>query len=170
MKKTALITTMIFTAMIMAGTVLAYDAASSQQDSRSQYGNKYHRGQGAGCGGFSNLTEEQVKQVSDLRQAFIDQTADLRIELAAREKETSILMATSEPDKARLVQLSREMYDLKKQMAEKRIDFMLEAGKIAPGIKTGFRQNSRGFNNNCPKTGTFRSQGSKRGFSGCPYN
>ncbi len=47
-----------------------------------------------------------------------------------------MLMETSNPDRAKLSTLTTELSDLQRQMAEKRIDYQLEAKKIAPELTT----------------------------------
>lgn len=46
-----------------------------------------------------------------------------------------MLMETSEPDKKKLAQLTRDISELQKQLLEKHLDFELAAKKIAPEYK-----------------------------------
>ena len=160
MKKTVLIITILFTTITLAGTAMA--KGSCPGNSRWNQ----DRGQaGQGYGPMMNdLTPEQQKQLTDLRQAHQDQTAEQKIALIAKEKEMQVLFGTSEPDKARLVQLTKEISDIRAQMAEKRIDFILEAKKIAPEIQFG-GQNRGGNRQNC---GFSKGSGHGGWNEGCP--
>ena len=59
-------------------------------------------------------------------------------------------METSNPDKAKLTQLTKQISKLRDQMIDKRIDFQLAAKKIAPelNMQRGFGKKSRGKGSN----------------------
>ena len=115
------------------------------------------RGQGAA---INNLTKDQSDALRELRQNFIDETYEIRSAKFTKHQEMKMLMETSEPDRAKLDQLSDEILDLQKQFRGKRIDFMLAAKKIAPelGKDLGFgrgrgKWSGRGGQSNCPGQG-----------------
>lgn len=167
MKKTAMIITLIFTTITIAGTALAWGPCGSKGNGFNR-GNGYSKGFAGNCQGFGNpdlagLTQEQQDQLAKLRQDFIDQTAPLRIDLVAKHKEMQILWQTTAPGKDELLALNRQISDLKSQMAEKRIDFMLKAKEIAPDVDLG---PGPGFGQKCGKRGSF-NRGPR---SGCPYS
>ncbi len=140
-RKTSIIVVMIVAMTVVSATVFAWGP-----------------GKGTGCGPrwcqkFSDgltgpcvdLTQEQRDQLQGLRQKFIDESAAIRATRAARFEEMNILMETSSPDRERLVQLSREIGDAMKQLMEKKIDFQLEAKKIAPELNLGRKGFGRSF-------------------------
>ena len=103
-------------------------------------GGRGHMGWGGGpdhCwgrdGGSSNLTDEQRKQLDGAHQKFYDGTAQLRNDLWSKGGELQILMNTTDPDPAKAAALQKEISDLAGKMAEARLEFQLEAKKIAPG-------------------------------------
>jgi len=83
-------------------------------------------------GGSSNLTEDQRKQLDMVDQKFYDGTAQLRNDLWAKRGELQILMNTSDPDPEKAMALQKELSDLAGKMAELRLEYQLEAKKIAP--------------------------------------
>lgn len=148
------------------------------------------RGYGRGCGGGGgygygnggpaavNLTDEQKTQLSDLRQKYIDETYDIRSAMMEKHRDMQMLLETSAPDKAKLTAMADEIMDLKKQMQTKRIDYMLAAKKVAPGLEMNdFRHHGRGYgkgmgyggnagNPNCPGY----AKGGGYGNGPCAYN
>jgi zinc resistance-associated protein len=92
---------------------------------------------------MANLTEDQQTQLKTLHQKFIDETAATRAAMRAKKDELRILMQTSAPDGQRLVALANEAGDLQKALMVKRINFALEAKKIAPEIN--FSAGGKGF-------------------------
>ncbi|MBF0230242.1 MAG: periplasmic heavy metal sensor [Desulfamplus sp.] len=118
----------LFTLMVMVTNSFAWD---------SGYG---RRGKGmggqVGCQGqdFAKLTDDQKNKLKALHQKFIDETATQRASITSKHQEIMILMETTSPDKAKLLTLSSEITELKKQLMDKKIDLALEAKKIAPEI------------------------------------
>lgn len=123
MKKTMIMVTAILSVGFMAASAFAWGHGGGQRGGCG--------GQGYGAAG-ANLTQEQQTELNALRQKFIDETYETRSAMMAKHQEVRMLMETSNPDKAKLQALSDEMLELKKSMADKRIDFALKAKKIAP--------------------------------------
>lgn len=107
--------------------------------------NAFAFGQGQGTGNFKdcpryenrqafqdNLTQEQKDGLKALHQKFIDETYEIRSAKMIAREQLKMLMETSAPDKTKLHNLSQQLNDLQKQLMDKRIDFTLEAKKIAP--------------------------------------
>lgn len=90
-------------------------------------------------GAYENLTEEQRGELEKLSKAFHDQTAGLRTEIWAKSAELNALLNSPQPDAEKAKALQREISDLKAKKAENRIDFRLEARKIAPELRFGRR-------------------------------
>lgn len=100
----------------------------------------YERGPGYGWqggGDYGSLPQEQRTQLDNLHQKFYDDTAALRNEIRAKSGELDTLLNTSNPDPEKLRALQKEVSDLKGKMAEKRLDFELEARKVAPDARLG---------------------------------
>ncbi len=96
-------------------------------------------GKRKGCGKqgqaiYNTLTQEQKTDLGKLRQQFVDETYETRSTMMTKHQQLRMLMETSSPDKAKLTALSDEVMDLKKDLANKRIDFALKAKKIAPEL------------------------------------
>ena len=110
---------------------------------------------GQGAGGFDDLSKDQRDQLTGLKQKFIDETYELRQAMFQKINEMRLIMDTSNPDKAKLSTLSGEVTELEKQIRDQRINYQIEAKKIAPeaGLYSG-----RGFG---------RKGGSRGGYGGC---
>ena len=139
--------------------------------------NAFSRGNGGGskrgnCGGqgyaaTANLSQEQQTELNTLQQKFIDETYETRSAMVNKHQEIRLLMETSNPDKAELKSLSNELLDLKKAVEDKRIDFVLEAKKIAPELRmssfghhrgNGFGKGGYGHSGYGPGTGAGANQ------------
>ncbi len=83
-------------------------------------------------GGNAPYTVEQQKQLNDLDQKFFNDTATLRNNIWSKQNEMSILLNGENPDTAKLQALQKEINALKNQMAEKRLEYRIEANKVAP--------------------------------------
>ncbi len=87
---------------------------------------------------LGTLTQEQQNQLIQLRQKFFNETANLRSELWAKRGQLRTLLTVQNPDETRLKELQGEINDLRAQLSQKRLDFQLEAKKIAPNVGPGF--------------------------------
>ncbi len=128
----------------IAAPVLAHGPGRGGGQHMMGYG-----GGGPGSGGdygrgYSNLTEEQRAQLDNLHQKFYDETAQLRIDIMAKSGEFNILLNTSNPDVEKAKAIQKEIIDLRGKMAQKRLDFQLEARKINPDARLG-RGYGRGY-------------------------
>ncbi len=94
--------------------------------------------------GYGNLTGEQRSQLDKLSQKFYDETAQLRNEIWSKSAELNTLLNSSNPDAEKAKALQKEISDLKAKLAQKRIDFRLEARKIGPELRFG-RGYGRGY-------------------------
>jgi len=104
---------------------------------------RYWKGDPGYCrhygGAYENLTEEQRSQLEKLSKGFHDTTALLRTEIGAKSAELTDLLNSPKPDPEKAKTLQKEISDLKAKMAQDRIDFRLEARKIAPELRLGRR-------------------------------
>jgi len=108
----------------------------------------HHRGgmnyQGdRGCGYGDSMSPEASAQFEQKREAFFNETRDLRNSLFEKERELQGEMAQAEPDAAKASQLQRELSDLQSQYDQMRIDHMLEMRKLNPNAGRGFRSGGR---------------------------
>lgn len=143
MKKSTSLITVILIISLMAGSAFAWGHGKGRNESGNCMG---YAGQNADI----NLTQEQKDQLSALRQAFIDDTYETRAAKFSTRHEMKMLMETSNPDRAKLIQLSDELLTLEKELRDKKIDFGLKVKEIAPEL-TGF--NGRGPGKGCGKMG-----------------
>ena len=156
MKKASMIISITLILALIAGTVFAWGPGR---------GRMMGGGYGGGCGGYgqsgygpgnssSNLTQEQQQQLTALEQQYIDDTYTLRSSQIETRQQISLLMQTSNPDRAKLDALFSEVDAVQKQLRDKRIDFALQAKKIAPDASFG------------PGSGFGKGRGGKRYGSG----
>lgn len=96
-----------------------------------------------GPAGGAKLSDEQRQQLETLRQKFIDETAELRIQINSASEKLALLMETSKPDKQAVKKTVKEISDLQAKLDEKHIDHVLEAKQIAP--EAGKRLGAQGM-------------------------
>jgi zinc resistance-associated protein len=95
---------------------------------------------GMGCGmmGAMNLTPDQAGKLFDLRQKFMNDTAEVRKQMVVKRAELAALWKTEKPDEKAIVAKQKELNALKGQMQEKGVAFHLAARQIAPQLAHGF--------------------------------
>jgi Spy/CpxP family protein refolding chaperone len=134
-------------------------------------------GQGSGWGqrevvpsGYrGNLSDEQITRLEKERQAFFEETRDLRENLYQKELELRSELAKEDPDSQKAAGLQAEISGLTAQLDQKRIDRRIKMQKENPeffagrGYGKGGRGMGRGFNGQGLGRG-FRGQG-----GGCWY-
>jgi Spy/CpxP family protein refolding chaperone len=89
-------------------------------------------GGGMGKGWHMNLTPEQAGQVFDLKQKFMNDTAELRKNLMVKGAELAQLWKAETPDDKAILAKVKELSALRAQMTEKSVAQRLEMRKIAP--------------------------------------
>ena len=87
--------------------------------------------------GYSNLTQEQQSALGQLNEKYFNETEPLRNEIRAKSDEMNTLLNAPDPDAEKAKALQKEIIDLRGKMAEKRLDFRLEARKINPDERFG---------------------------------
>jgi zinc resistance-associated protein len=97
-------------------------------------------GGGMGCGmmGAMNLSPEQSGKLFDLKQKFMNDTADVRKQMMVKHAELAALWKAETPDEKAIVAKQKELNAVKGQMQEKSVAFRLEARKSAPQLAQGF--------------------------------
>jgi zinc resistance-associated protein len=114
---------------------------------RGGWGGWMH-GPGQGWGSadrYSNLTDDQRADLNKLEDKFFADTSKLRNEIWAKSDELNILLDSSDPDSKKARKLQKEISDLRTKLADKRVDFDLEARKIAPNGGYGRRYGRRHY-------------------------
>ena len=95
-------------------------------------------------GEYGNLTESQRAELEKLEQNFYNDTAKLRDEIWNKSAELNTELNAADPDANKVRTLQREVSALKAKMSEQRVNFELEARKIAPNTRFG-RGYGRGY-------------------------
>ena len=101
-----------------------------------------YRGMGGRMGGGAmgkgwhmNLTPEQAGQVFDLKQKFMNDTAELRKNLMVKGAELAQLWKAEIPDDKAILAKVKELSALRAQMMEKAVAQRLAVSKIVPQAK-----------------------------------
>ncbi len=95
-------------------------------------------GRGHGRGWMLNLTPEQAGQLFDLKQKFMNDTAELRKNMLVKRTELRALWKAENPDAKQIVAKQKELSALREQLLEKSVAYRLQARKICPQIGQGF--------------------------------
>jgi zinc resistance-associated protein len=95
-------------------------------------------------GPYASLTESQGAELEKLEQSFFNDTAKLRDEIWNKSAELNTALNGADPDAKKVRTLQREISALKAKMSEHRVNFELEARKIAPNARSG-RGYGRGY-------------------------
>jgi len=112
-------------------------------------------GRGSGYrpnGNYAQVTPEQNEKLADLNRKFFDDTQELRSQLWSKRTELSAALSQANPDTAKVDELQKQISDLRSQLDQKRINYQLEARKIAPeasgpayGYGYGYGPQMRGY-------------------------
>lgn len=162
-KKSIILLTVIISTVTLSTAALAWGPGGGRG-----CGKRFAQGARNGMvAQLQNLDEEQQAQINALQQKFIDETAEARTGLISKYEGIRILMETSTPDREKMIALVNEIGDLKKQVMAKRIDFALDAKKIAPELDIPLSFEGRG---GCYGMGMggFRMKGCQNLTTGCP--
>ena len=85
-----------------------------------------------GCGPGANITPEQAGQLFDLKEKFMNETANLRKAMWMKRAEMAALWKAENPDQAQINVKQKELNALREQMQEKMTAYRLQARKICP--------------------------------------
>lgn len=129
-----------------------------------------------GCPVNLNLTAEQTAKIQDGRTAFFKDTAGLRSDIFKKKQDLDVLMLEPTVDAVKAKKLQEEIYALKGQMAQKRLQAQLDARAVLtpeqikllpPGCNMGIGRGGRGMGRGCDKGFSGgRGQGRGRGYDG----
>ena len=94
--------------------------------------------------GPMNLTPEQASQLFDLKQKFMNDTAQLRKSMWVKRAELRDLWKAENPDAKKIVAAQKEMNNIRGQLQEKMVAFRLQARKICPQFGRGWGRGRHG--------------------------
>jgi zinc resistance-associated protein len=134
---------------IIAGLLIIGMAGGASADmGRSYgYGGQMHRGPGWQRGGYGacgweasgDLSEEDIKKLEEERQAFFEDTKNLRREVYQKRLELASEMAKQNPDAARAAAIQKDISNTRAQLAQKHLEHLFRVRKINPDLGMGFR-------------------------------
>jgi zinc resistance-associated protein len=110
-----------------------------------------------GDGGARGLSQDQRDNLDALDRKFFNETETLRNEIWNKNVELDKLLNAQNPDEGKIKSLQKEISTLRNQMAEKRLNYRLEARKVAP----------EGYNGGNAGRYSERSSRGGRGRGGC---
>ena len=87
---------------------------------------------------IGDLTDDQIKNLNEERDAFFKETGGIRQKIYAKELELRSELAKPDPDPKKAARLQKELSTLEKRLDQKRIDHMVKIRKIMPGAGNGF--------------------------------
>jgi len=90
-------------------------------------------GHGMGMRGMMNLTPEQAGQVFDLKQKFMNDTAEVRKNMMVKRAELMQLWKAEQPDEKAIQAKVKELGALRTQFMEKAVAQRFAMKKIVPG-------------------------------------
>lgn len=94
-------------------------------------------GMGPGMRWMHNLTPEQAAQVFDLRQKFMNETADIRKNIMVKRAELGQLWKAEKPDEKAILAKIKELGALQNQFMEKAVAQRFAMQKIVPEAMMG---------------------------------
>jgi zinc resistance-associated protein len=97
-------------------------------------GGGYGPGGGAGPGGRTDLTDEEIAALQKQRDAFFEQTRDLRDKLYQKGLELRAEMAKQNPDAKKAAELQKEVSGLQGELDQKTLDQRLKMQKDNPKL------------------------------------
>lgn len=172
MNKVGTIVGILLLASIVALPVMAWGPAGD-----------WHRGRGGGYGPCSyggaydeELNRDQARQLDALHDKFLDETEGIRRSLRTKSDQLDEVLDSSDPDMTEAKELQREISALSNSLDEKRLEYMVEARKIAPevGSYRGRGREYRGYHGRGPGYRHGRGPGYHHGYRGhgpgyCPW-
>ncbi len=115
---------------------LAYPAFSHNpgrhMGQQMELGQRLGAGQHYGRGHYQSLSTEQQQRIDKLHESFTTDTKELRLKLHQKRAELQAVLANPTPNKAEAMKIQEELNTLRNSMMGKRLEFRLEAQKIAP--------------------------------------
>ena len=155
------------TVLAIAG-IVGFAATSFAGWGRGGSGSCWGQGSGWGQRGYApsgspaNLNDEQIVRLDKERQAFFEETRNLRENLYQKELELRSELAKEDPDSQKAAGLQAEISDLTAQLDQKRIEHRIKMKKENPEFFAGrgYGKGGRGMGRG------FYGQGKGQGFRG----
>lgn len=135
MNRSACIAFLLFLAALVfiAVPAAAGPLPGPTQDPEGRWNRGPHSHRALACW-TESLSEDQVAQLKQLRQAFRAETRDLRRELRQRRLALAAELAKKAPDAAEAGQIQQSLSELRSELAQKRLQHLLQAKQIAPEL------------------------------------
>jgi len=103
-----------------------------------QGGGYGQRGSGSAApGNQGNLSDQDIDKLQKERQAFFEDTRELRENVYQKELELRSEMAKQDPDVNKAVALQKEVSELEGQLAQKRVEHRIKMQKENPDLLAG---------------------------------
>lgn len=99
-----------------------------------------HRGGGPGYhhqGYYGSVSDEERAQFEQQRAEFYNETAETRQQLQEKQLALRAELAKQNPDADRASALQQDISDLRGEIDQKRLEYDVQAGGIAPGYNRG---------------------------------
>lgn len=91
-----------------------------------------------GYGNDGAYDRDAYRQFDQEREAFFNQTREIRTQLYEKERELQAELNKEEPDTAKASRLQREISDLQARFDQKRVEHMIEMRKLNPNVGRGY--------------------------------
>lgn len=125
--------TAIMLVLAIAG-IVGFSAPSFAAWGRGGGGNCPMAGGGYGPGGGADLTDEEIAALQKERNAFFEQTRDLRDKIYQKELELRAEVAKQSPDVKKAAELQKEVSGLQGGLDQKILDHRLKMKKENPKL------------------------------------
>ena len=109
---------------------------------------------GYGKGYDDQMNSQEYKQFEQKREAFFNDTRDIRANLFEKERDLQNELSKTEPDAAKASGLQKEISDLQSQFDQKRIEHMVEMRKLNPNAGRNFMSGDRMMGSGGPMMGS----------------
>ncbi len=91
-----------------------------------------------GDSGYREFTENERNAMEQLERRFYETTADPRNRLGSKEAELDALLNVRKPDFEKAKTVQREISALRARLEEKRVEYEIEARRIAPNRMSSY--------------------------------
>ena len=92
---------------------------------------------GGGPGFADELSEDEIKKITEERKAFMNETKDLRNDIYAKDLELRAEIAKKNPDLEKASKLQKELSDLNTEFDQKMLNHRIKMKKICPASERG---------------------------------
>jgi len=138
---------------ILAGMIVVIFLATGSMAIAHGSGQGYHRGSGCPywndkpCGKYGSQSDNT--QLSRERDAFLNETADLRKRMNQKERELASELNKENPDNTVAKDIQKEISRLQADIDQKRVDHMIRMRKLVPNVGCAYK--GKGYGGNCQR-------------------